>query len=123
LSLFFDIFFLDIEYIRMAELKKLKEEYDNELQKLNLLTYKFKTSMNMYLELMNDDETLIECFSSINALIEEMKTEIETFLTNKKPFEEKIKKLEDAIAELEKKKVSKRGRKKVTLEDEDDDDD
>jgi uncharacterized UPF0160 family protein len=122
LSLFFDIFFLDIEYIRMAELKKLKEEYDNELQKLNLLTYKFKTSMNMYLELMNDDETLIECFSSINALIEEMKTEIETFLTNKKPFEEKIKKLEDAIAELEKKKVSKRGRKKVTLEDEDEDD-
>ncbi len=95
-------------------------EIDIEYQKLELLTHKFKTSINMFIEIMNDEELFYDCYGKkFSLLFDDMEKCFLDFKKDRQVIGEKIDKLEKEEEEKQKKieeSKPKRGRKKVTIE-------
>jgi hypothetical protein len=92
-------------------------ELEAEYQKLYLMTHKFKTNMTMYIEMMNDEETLTDCYNGLDELLNDVETEIQNFRVEKKVLEERIKKMEEEEEKKEKESKKRKGKKKVEIED------
>lgn len=76
-------------------------DLEKDYQKLALYTHKFKNKMVMYVELMNDDELMLDCYDNIIEVLNDIDKDIESFKACYEILKQSINKKEEEAEKTE----------------------